>query len=182
MATEWKQLGPNQFAIEMHPPLGARLLVGIALSAFAAFFLYYLLTGLYEYVLKATLQEWLRAIPGFLVNLFMMLIFAVPAAVVFFKKVRVEVDQDSGRIRDVSDYRLFRRSKDYMLNALDAVQTRYYLGSRGDKTQYPYHVQFLFKDGKIITVSVESNEEDARQLSEKLAQTLYVDVKQFQED
>ncbi|MCI0443343.1 hypothetical protein L0152_09015 [bacterium] len=182
MATEWKQLGPNQFAIEMHPPLGARLFVGIALSLFAAFFLYYLLTGLYEYVLHATLREWLGAIPGFIVNLIMVLIFALPAAVVFFKKVRVEVDQDSGTIRDVSDYRLFRRSKDYMLNALDAVQTRYYLGSSGDKTQYPYHVQFLFKDGKIITTSVEANEEDAHRLAQKLAQTLHVDVKQFHED
>ncbi|MCI0613519.1 hypothetical protein L0244_11080, partial [bacterium] len=71
------------------------------------------------------------------------------------------MNQDSGRIRDVSDYRIFCRSKDYILNVLDAVQTRYYLGSSGAKTQYPYHVQFLFKDGKIITVSVEANEEDA---------------------
>src|SRR5262245_21670784 len=117
MATEWKQLGPNQFAIEMHPPLGARLFVGIALSLFASFFLYYLLTGLYEYVLKATIQEWLRAIPGFLVNVLLVLIFAMPTAIVFFKRVRVEVDQDSGKIHDVSDYRLFLRSKAYMLNA-----------------------------------------------------------------
>jgi hypothetical protein len=182
MSTEWKQLGPNQFAIEMHPPLGARLVVGIALSAFAAFFLYYLLTGLYEYVLHATVKEWLGAIPGFIVNLLLVLIFAVPAAVVFFKKVRVEVDQDSGRIHDVSDYRLFRRSKEYMLNALDAVQTRYWTGSSGSKTQYPYHVQFLFKDGKIVTASVEANEDDAHQIAERLAQTLHVDLKQVKED
>ena len=170
----------NQFAIEMHAPLGARLLVGIALSAFAAFLLYYLLTGLYEYVLKATL-EWLRAIPGFLVNLFMVLIFAVPAAVVFFKKVRVEVDQNSGKIHDVSDYRLYTRTKYYMLNVLDAVQIRYYLDS-GYKTQYPYKVQFLFKDGKIVTAAVEENEDDAHRLAERLAQTLHVDLKKFKED
>jgi hypothetical protein len=113
MATEWRELGPNQFAIEMHPPLGARLIVGIALSLFGSFFLYYLLTGLYEYVLHATFKEWLGAIPGFIVNLILVLIFALPAAVVFFKKVRVEVDQNSGKIHDVSDYRLFRRSKEY---------------------------------------------------------------------
>src|SRR5262245_11895772 len=183
MATEWKQLSPNQFAIEMHPPLGARLLVGAALSAFAAFFLYYLLTGLYEYVLHATAKEWLGAIPGFMVNLILVLIFAVPAAVVFFKKVGVELNQDSGKILEISDYRLFRRSKEYMLNALDAVQVRYFLdSSRGSKTQYPYHVQFVFKDGKICTASIEANEGDARKLSEKLAQTLNVSIKKFEED
>lgn len=180
MSTEWKQLTPDRFAIEMHPPLGARLFVGIALSLFAAFFLYYLLTGLYEYVLHATFKEWLRAIPGFLVNLLLVLIFAVPAAIVFFKRVRLEVEQDSGKIREVSDYRLFRRTKDYMLNALDAVQIRYYLDS-GDK-HFPYNVQLLFNDGKIITTSVEENEEDAKRLAQKLARTLHVDVKTFQED
>ena len=182
MATEWKQLGPNQFAIEMHPPLGARLFVGIVLSLFAAFFLYYLLTGLYEYVLHATLREWLGATLGFIVNLLLVLIFAVPAAVVFFKKVRVEVDQDSGEIREVSDYRLFHRTKDYMLNALAAVQVRYFVESGSDKTQYPYHVQFLFKDEKLLTVCVEATEEDAQSLAQKLAHTLHVVVKQFEED
>src|SRR5262245_35278096 len=181
MATEWKQLSPNQFAIEMHPPLGARLLVGAALSAFAAFFLYYLLTGFYEYVLHATAREWLGAIPGFIVNLILVLIFAIPAAVIFFKKVRVEVDQDTGKIYEVSDYRIFRRSKDYQLNELDAIQIRYYLES-GSKTQYPYHVQFVFKDEKIVTASIEANEDDARKLSERLAQTLHVSVKKFQEE
>jgi hypothetical protein len=180
MPTEWKQLGPNQFAIEMHPPLGARLFVGIALSLFASFFLYYLITGLYEYVLHATLREWISSIPGTIANLLLVLIFAVPAAVVFFKKVRVEVDQDSGMIRDVSDYRLFRRTKDYKLNTLDAIQIRYYLDS--SDTQYPYNVQFLFKDAKLLTVCVEANKEDANRLAQKLAQTLHVDVKQFQED
>lgn len=181
MATEWKQRSANQFAIEMHPPLGARLLVGTALSAFAAFFLYYLLTGLYEYVLHATFKEWLGAIPGFILNLILVLIFAVPAAVIFFKKVRVEVDQDSGKIHEVSDYRLFCRTKNYMLSALDAVQIRYYLES-GSKTQYPYHVQFVFQDEKIVTVAVEANEDDARKLSERLAETLHVSVNKFQEE
>ena len=111
MATYWKQLSANQFAIEMHPPLGARLLVGAALSAFAAFFLYYLLTGFYQYVLHATAKEWLAAIPGFIVNLILVLIFAVPAAVVFFKKVRVEIDQHTGKIHDVSDYRIFSQNE-----------------------------------------------------------------------
>jgi hypothetical protein len=181
MATEWKQLSANQFAIEIHPPLGARLLVGASLSAFAAFFLYYLLTGIYEYVLHATGKEWLGAIPGFIVNLILVLIFAVPAAVIFFKTVRVEVNQDSGKIYEVSDYRLFRRSKEYMLNALGAVQTRYYLdSSRGSKTQYPYHVQLLFKDGKIVTASIEENEDDARKLSERLSETLHVSIKKFE--
>jgi hypothetical protein len=183
MVTEWKQLSPSQFSIEMHPPLGARLFVGIALSLFAAFFLYYLLTGLYEYVLHATLQEWLRAIPGFLVNLIMVVIFALPAAVVFFKNVRVEVDQNSGTIREVGDYRIFRRTKDYMLSALEGVQTRYYFdSSRGSKTQYPYHVQLLFKDGKIVTAAIEAEEDEARKLSERLAETLHVSVKKFQEE
>lgn len=181
MTTEWKKFGSNRFAIERHAPLGARLFVGIALSAFAAFFLYYLLTGLYEYVFHATFKEWLRAIPGFIVNLLLVLIFAVPAAVVFFKRVRVEVDQDSGKIREVSDYRLFCRSKEYVLNALDAVQIRYYLES-GAKTQYPYHVQFLFKDAKLLTVCVEASKEDANRIAQDLAQTLHVDVRQFQED
>jgi uncharacterized protein YxeA len=181
MATEWKQLSSHRFAIEMHPPLGARLLVGTALSAFAAFFLYYLLTGFYEYVFHATAKEWLGAIAGFIFNLILVLIFAVPAAVVFIKKVRVEVDQDSGKIYEVSDYRFFRRSKEYILNELDAVQIRYYLES-GSKTQYPYHVQFLFKDGKILTTSMEANEDDSRKISEKLAETLHVGIKKFEED
>jgi uncharacterized protein YxeA len=181
MATEWKQLSANQFAIEMHPPLGARLLAGVVLSAFAAFFFYYLLTGFYEYIRYATVKEWIGAIPGFIINLLLVLIFAIPAAVMFFKKVRVEVDQDSGKIHEVSDYRIFRRNKDYMLSELYAVQIRYYLES-GSKTRYPYHVQLVFKNEKIVTACSETNEEDACRLSEKLAEALHVPIKKFDEE
>lgn len=68
-----------------------------------------------------------------------------------------------------------------MLNALDGVQIRCLLES-GSKTQYPYHVQFLFKDGKIVTASIEANEDDARKLSQQLAEILHVDVKKFEEE
>ena len=70
-----------------------------------------------------------------------------------------------------------------MLSALDGVQIRYYLDSSGgSKTQYPYHVQMLFKDGKIVTAAIEANEDDARKFSERLSETLQVSVKKFQDE
>ena len=133
-----------------------------------SFFLYYLVTGLVEYIRTATLDVWVSALPGLVVVLALFLLFAVPAWIAVAGRTRVVVDLQSGRVLDVRDLRVYRRATSVPIDSV--------LGVSVSRQRRSFRIQIDLAGRKPITVGFEPSGSDARDVAERLAGYLRTEV------
>lgn len=168
METSLRESERGEIICEHRIPLQSRLIIGSMLGFLASFFLYYLVTGLIEYIRDATLALWLSALPGLVVVLALFLLFAVPAWIAVAGRTRVVVDLQSGRILDVRDLRVHRRTTTVPIDSV--------LGVSVSRQRRSFRIQIDLSGRKPITVGYEPNAREARDVAERLAGHLRTEV------
>ena len=168
METSLQESDRGEIICEHHIPLQSRLIIGSMLGFLASFFLYYLVTGLVEYIRTATLDVWVSALPGLVVVLALFLLFAVPAWIAVAGRTRVVVDLQSGRVLDVRDLRVYRRATSVPIDSV--------LGVSVSRQRRSFRIQIDLAGRKPITVGFEPSGSDARDVAERLAGYLRTEV------
>ena len=168
METSLREGDWGEIVCEHHIPLQSRLIIGSMLGFLASFFLYYLASGLIEYVRHATLAEWVSALPGLLVVLVLFLLFGVPAWIAVVGRTWVVVDLQSGRVLEVRDLRVHRRTTSVPIDSV--------LGVSVARQRRGFRIQIDLADRKPITVGFEPSAREARDVAERLAGYLRTEV------
>lgn len=169
METTWRETKWGEIVIEYPVTWAPRLLIGLLLGWLPAFFLYHLVTGLIEYVRVATLEEWIAAIPGFLVILVLFLLPGVAIWYVFFGRRRVIVDLPQGRILVVHDLRFYKRTKIFPIDQVQEVRVERKIGK-----SEAYVIQLQLTGRKPIAVSHEDIAAEAHELARRLKDLLQI--------
>lgn len=168
METSLREGDWGEIVCEHHIPLQSRLIIGSMLGFLASFFLYYLASGLVEYVRNATPADWLSGLPGFLVILALFLLSAAPVWIVVVGRTRVVVDLQAGIIREVRDLRIHRRTTSVPIDSV--------LGVSVARQRRNYRIQIDLADHKPITVGYEPSAQEAQDVAELLAGHLRTEV------
>jgi hypothetical protein len=169
METTWRETKCGEIVIEHPVTMGPRLMIGLMLGWLPAFFLYHLVTGLIEYILNATLEEWISGIPGFLVILVLFLLPGVAIWYVVFGRSRVVVDLPQGRILKMDDLRFYKRTKIFPIDQVQDVRVERKIGKSAT-----YMIQLHLTGHKPITVSYEDFETDAHEVAKRLKNLLRI--------
>jgi hypothetical protein len=169
METTWRETKWGEIVIEHPVTMGPRILVGFLLGWWPLFFLYHLVTGLIEYILNATLEEWISGIPGFLLILALFLLPGVAIWYVVFGRSRVVVDLPQGRILKVDDLRFYKRTKIFPIDRVHDVGVNRKIG----KSQ-TYMIQLDLTGHKPINVSHEDIAADAHEVARRLKDILRI--------
>jgi hypothetical protein len=176
METTWRKSEQGEIFFEHHIPMSARLIGGVMLGFFALFFLYYLVTGLAEYVRVATPGEWLSALPGFLVVLALFLLFGLPTWYILAGRTRVVIDFRHRCIRQVQDLRFYRRTKRFSIDqVLEVRSVPMTIGVSGHRSR-THRIQIDLAGHKPVTVGYEDDAENARGVATSLAEVLRVEA------
>ncbi len=166
METTLRETDQGAIRCEHHVPMGSRLLIGSMLGFLASFFLYYLASGLIEYLRVATPAEWLAALPGFLVVLALFLLFGVPAWIAVAGRTWVVLDLQLGRLLEVRDLRVHRRTRSVPIAEVRDVSVARYKAN--------YRIQIDLVAGKPITVGYEPTRPEADEIAQRLSSYLRV--------
>jgi hypothetical protein len=151
----------GEIVCEHHIPLQSRLIIGSMLGFLASFFLYYLASGLIEYVRHATPAEWLSGLPGFLVILALLLLSAAPVWIVVVGRTSVVVDFQGGLIKAVRDLRIYRRTTSVPINSILCVSV--------SRQRRNFRIQIDLSDRQPITVGYEESAWEAEEVAARLA-------------
>jgi hypothetical protein len=130
----------------------------------ACVFLYHLVIGLIEYTRFAKVEEWISALPGFLVIL---VLFLLPGVAVLFGRSRVAVDLPQGSILKVDDLRFYKRTKIFPIDQVQDVRVKRKIGK-----SETYMIQLHLTGHKLITVSYEDIAADAHAVVRRLKDVL----------
>ena len=168
METAWRETKWGEIVIEHHVTMGPRILIGFLLCWWPIFFLYHLITGLIEYILNATLEEWISGIPGFLLIFGLFLLPGIAIWYVLFGRYRVVVDLTRGRILAVYDFRFYKRTKIFPIDQVQDVRVDRKIGKK-----QTYIIQIHVSNQKPITVSYEDIEADAHEVVRRLKDVLH---------
>lgn len=170
MNSKWTKTGRQDEVLDCYAPRGPRIIALVFLAPFAVFFGYYLAASLAEYIRAANPNEWLRAAPGLLVVLALFLSFGIPSWWLLLGRTRLIFDRGSGRILQVFDFRIFRRTKAYRVD--DVILVDSMISRSGYKASSPgseiYAVKVHFREGKPITVAHEERAADAREVAARI--------------
>ena len=170
MNSKWTKTEHQDEVLDCYAPRGPRIIALVFLAPFAVFFGYYLAASLAEYIRAANPNEWLRAAPGLLVVLALFLSFGIPSWWLLLGRTRLILDRGSGRILQVFDFRIFRRTKVYRVD--DVILVDSMLSRSGYKASSPgseiYAVKVHFREGKPITVAHEERAADARDVAARI--------------
>ena len=169
METTWQESKWGEIVIEHPVTMGPRILVGFLLGWWPLFFLYHLVTGLIEYILNATLEEWISGIPGFLVIFGLFLLPGIAIWYALFGRYRVVVDLTRGRILAVYDFRFYKRTKIFPIDQVQDVRVNRKIGKK-----QTYIIQIHVSNHKPITVSYEDVEADAHDVARRLKDILRI--------
>ena len=161
METTFRETERAEIVYEHQIPLQPRLIVAALLVFGPLFFLYYLITGLVEYVHHAAPAEWLSGLPGFLIVLALFLMSAAPVWIVVFGRTWVVVDSRGGLIMAVRDLRIHRRTS--------SVPFSNVLGVSVLRQRRNYRIQIDLDGHKPITVGYEESPWEAEVVASRLA-------------
>ncbi|MFZ5799654.1 MAG: hypothetical protein ACOY3O_14725 [Thermodesulfobacteriota bacterium] len=174
MYSKWTKTGRVEEVLDCHAPRGPRIIALVFLAPFAVFFGYYLAASLVEYIPAASPHEWLRALPGLLVVLALFLSFGIPSWWLLLGRTRLIFERGGGRILQVFDFRIYRRTKAYRVD--DIILVNSMISRSGNKASTPgteiYAVQVHFREGKPITVAHEERAGDARDVAARITALL----------
>jgi len=159
--TTFRETDRAEIVCEHQILLQSRLIVAAMLGFVPLFFLYYLVTGLVEYVRHATPAEWLSGLPGFLVILALFLLSAAPVWIVVVGRTSVVVDSQGGLIRSVRDLRIHRRTTSVPITSV--------LGVSVSRQRRNFRIQIDLSDRKPITVGYEESAWEAEEVAARLA-------------
>lgn len=167
MKTTWQETKWGEIVIEHPVTMGPRLMIGLMLGWLPAFFLYHLVIGLIEYTRFAKLEEWISALPGFLVILVLFLLPGVAIWYVLFGRSRVVVNLPQGSILKVDDLRFYKRTKIFPIDQVQDVRVKRKIGK-----SETYMIQLHLTGHKPITVSYEDIAADAHEVARRLQDVL----------
>jgi len=159
--TTFRETDRAEIVCEHQILLQSRLIVAAMLGFVPLFFLYYLVTGLVEYVRHATPAEWLSGLPRFLVILALFLLSAAPVWIVVVGRTSVVVDFQGGLIKAVRDLRIYRRTTSVPINSI--------LGVLVSQQRRNFRIQIDLSDRKPITVGYEESAWEAEEVAARLA-------------
>lgn len=166
-----QQSSPNQtMTLQIKLGLSARIIGSAMFGIFALFFGYYLIIGLIEYIRFATFEEWLHNGLGFLLNLTLVLVFALPAWLILLGRNWVTIDKDEGLITAVRDWRLFQQTTQYNLDGAETILVITEISSHKDRSAtISYRIELLLQKNKGILLDIPDNEETAELNASHLA-------------
>lgn len=159
----------GEIVIEHPVTMGPRILVGFLLGWWPLFFLYHLVTGLIEYILNATLEEWIAGIPGFLIISVLFLLPGVAIWYVLFGRYRVVVNLTQGRILAVYDLRFYRWTKIFPIDQVQDVRVKRKTGK-----STTYMIQLHLAGHNPIRISYEDSAAAAQELARRLKDILRI--------
>lgn len=145
------------------------------LGIFPLFFLYFLVTGLSEYIRVATFEEWLTALPGFLIILALFLLSGVPTWYILAGRTRVVLDLPHGRIKVVHDLRFYKRTRSFSIDQVKRVTVTPKRRGRPAITPYTYRIDLHLSDQKRIYIGSEDIVENARKVAGSLQKFLQME-------
>jgi hypothetical protein len=174
METTWRETTLGEIVIDHRMPMRPRLVTGSMLGLFAAFFLYYLVTGLIEYIRVATLAEWVSAIPGLLVVLALFLLFGVPTWIVLVGRSRVVVDLRQGYILKVDDLLFYQRTRTFPIDQVHDVRVKSKTLRISRHSSQTYEIQLHLTGHKPITIGCEDIVWDAHEVARRLRDLLRI--------
>lgn len=161
METTFRETDRAEIVCEHQILLQSRLIVAAMLGFVPLFVLYYLVTGLVEYVRNATPAEWLSGLPGFLVILALFLLSAAPVWIVVVGRTSVVVDFQGGLIKAVRDLRIHRRTTSVPISSV--------LGVSVSRQRRNFRIQIDLSDRNPITVGYEESAWEAEEVAARLA-------------
>jgi hypothetical protein len=174
MNSKWTKSERLEEILDCYAPRAPRIIALVFLAPFAVFFGYYLVASLAEYIPAANPHEWLRALPGLLVVLALFLSFGIPSWWLILGRTRLIFDRGHGRILQVFDFRIYRRTKAYPVDDVVLVDSK--ISRSGYKASAPgseiYAVKVHFREGKPITVAHEERAVDAREVAASITALL----------
>ena len=161
METTFRETDRAEIVCEHQIQLQPRLIVAAVLAFVPLFFLYYLVTGLVEYVRHAAPAEWLSGLPGFLVILALFLLSAAPVWIVVVGRTCVVVDSRGGLIKAVRDLGIHRRTSSVPISSV--------LGVSVLRQRRNHRIQIDLAGHKPITVGYEESPREAWEVAARLA-------------
>ena len=169
--------------IKMRTGILVRLL-GLPFLLFGGWMLYHFAAGLIEYVHGASAEEWLSALPGFLLTLVFTAIFLAPGVMLCLFRMRVELDRAKGTVTHVKDFLFYRWTRKMPIKDIRQIVARQtsanrsrqsaegFSGNRSKMTVYPVDIEFETSDSMGVSQSGEKAE--AKKIARGLAEFLGV--------
>lgn len=160
---------------------------GILLRLFAigfliggGYFAYYLVLGVYEYVLgflrgePGVMRNFITSIPGILLIIFMILMFGVPGVLLLFGRKRVVIDRGAGTITEMTDYGFFKRKQEHPATEFQTVEVTFAKEStnKSKKTLFDVNLSGKRKQSVLVAVVDEDGLSQAIELSKQIATLL----------
>ena len=176
MKTNYRETGSGRIVFEHRIALRSRLIIGLMLGWFPAFFLYHFVNALIHYIRFATAAEWLSALPGLLVVLVLFLGPGVMVWMVLVGQDRLVVDLVAGQVIEENDLRFYTRRRSIAINNVREVKvTKKSLRTRGHSSQ-TWLIQLVLADhSKPMRVGWEELERDAQELAQRAAGFLHLE-------
>jgi hypothetical protein len=161
--------GPEGLTVERRLPLVTRVMGGAAFSIVAARVAYFFRDSL-AFARQASLSELKQHAPGLLLVAFLILIFAVPAWLIVFRRAGLVVDADGGTIQDYRHYGLFRRQRSIPVDQVERIRLwREVFPSRSGSAQF-YEAALVLKNKReVLAVKIRG---EGRKQAREIAQTL----------
>ena len=144
------------------------------------YFTYYLVLGVYEYVIgflrgePGIAQNFITSIPGILLTIFMMLMFGIPGVLLFFGRKRVVIDRAGGTITEMTDYGFFKRKQEHPVTAFQTVEVTFAdeTTNKSKKTLFDVNLRGKRKQSVLVAVVDEDGISQALELAKQIATLL----------
>lgn len=150
-----------------------RLLIGAPFLLLGLYFFYqYLIMSIVAYIQADDWAGLFGNSLGWLVTVFITLIFLVPGWLIAFFRSQVIIDTSAGELVQMQDFLIYKRVKRYRLDEFERIQARQAnRRSTVSTNSRMYAVELSTKDGKKVLVSTEEHE-SAKKLRATLAAML----------
>ena len=123
MSLRTRQTPQGTLVVQQTAPWYVRAL-GLPFLLYGGYFVWIFLTSIFEYVRLASLAEWIAAIPGMIIILFLAALFATPGAFVFFAGTKYEMSPSTRSIIEFDRFRPWRRKKEHALDDFDEIEVQ----------------------------------------------------------
>jgi hypothetical protein len=178
MDAKWKQ-SDQTLTVDLGGGILLRLFaIGFLIGG--GYFAYYLVLGVYEYVIgflrgePGIAQNFIASIPGILLTIFMMLMFGIPGVLLLFGRKRVVIDRAAGTITEMTDYGFFKRKQEHPVTEFQTVEVTFAAEStnKSQKTLFDVKLRGKRKESVLVAVVDEDGISQALELAKQIATLL----------